>query len=102
MAKYYMTTGLWQTKEEEFSSDTEAWNTLRLCIPSKFAWLKKRVEVSCKIVNPEEFVKRWNAKYAKKPIGLGVNEPLDDNATEYMMRDEVTVLYGLTDDEYKQ
>lgn len=99
MAKYYMTTGLWTTDEEEFSSDAEAWNTLRLRIPGKFAYLKKQVEYSCKIVNPNEFVKRWNAKYAIKPIGYGVNEPLDENATEYMIHDEVTVLYGLTDDE---
>lgn len=102
MDRYYITTGLRDTDRQCFESDAEAWNSLRLLLPGRFATLMKRVEFKCKIVNHKNYINHFNRKYAKRPYGYGSDdvEPMDINTTEKNIVAYIPVLTGLTDDEY--
>lgn len=102
MDRYYISTGLHETDTQYFESDAEAWNSLRLLLPGKFATLMKRVEFKCRIVNPKNYINSFNCKYAKRPYGFGPDcvEPMDINTTEKNIVAYIPVLTGLTDDEY--
>lgn len=84
MSLYKLNTGLWTTKEEEFDSDSEAWETLRKSLPDKWAGLYK-LQTTGKIVNHKSAKKRFDAKYRLQKI--------EDNIKTW-----VVVLFGSTND----
>lgn len=90
-SRYKLSTGLWTVTEyPEFNSDKEAWNTMRLLLPNKYATLYKEIEVNVAINNKKEYIKRYNEKYTDKLDG---NKP--HTSTIW-----IPIIDGLTNDEY--
>lgn len=100
MDKYFMTSGLWDTDIYEFSSDEEAWNELRQCLPNKFVTLKKCCKIPCALVNPKNYIEHFNSLYAKRPIGFGVEDPIDDNVKEIVIEEYIAIYKGLSSDSF--
>lgn len=99
MDKYFMTSGLWTTEIYEFSSDEEAWNELRQILPNKFVTLKKCCKIPCALVNPKNYIEHFNEKYAKSPIGCGIEDPIDADASEIIVEEYIPVYKGLSQDQ---
>lgn len=74
MANYKISNALYSCDPQEFSSDEEAWNTLRTRFHDSFQWLWKEVEIEIPINNEEVYVDAWNHKYGPKPIGYGTDD----------------------------
>ena len=102
-ARYKLSTGLWTVKETPFfENDKEAWNTLRLLLPNKYAALYKEVEVEVPHNNEENYVECWNSKYGPPPKGQGSpsTEP-KQIGVKTKSKVWIPVLEGVTQDEYK-
>lgn len=101
MPKYKISNALYSCVPQEFASDEEAWNTLRLKFHPSFQWLWKEVEMEVPINNEENYVKEYNAKYGPKPIGFGpTNAELMEVGKSNIEKVWVPVLRGITTDPY--
>lgn len=100
--EYYLTSGLVETHVQEFDNDIEAWNSLRLLMPNKFATLMKKVEQRVKIVNTKHYIDTYYAKYNVLPHGLNFSdiENINEDSFETTTHEFVPVLEGITSDEY--
>jgi hypothetical protein len=87
---YKLSTGLWETKGEEFDSDEEAWESLRTILPHKFATLLKWTVIKVPVVNLKRYVENHNSKYTTQ-----TTEETAGDCHKY-----IPVLNGITDDPY--
>lgn len=90
--KYKLDTGLRYTKSFEFSSDEEAWETLRQSIPNAFAALYKEFEVKVPINNCKAYIEAFNKKYTLHQI--------DENSSFRIDTYWMPVLKGITSHSY--
>ena len=90
-AMYKISTGLWDTQDQEFESDQEAWDTLRLQLPHKWGTLFKWGVVKVPVVNVKSYVEKNNAKYTSQLI-------TEETAGDCQRL--IPVLRGITDDKY--
>jgi hypothetical protein len=92
LAKYKMSTGLSEVRDRlEFESDHEAWNTMRLILPGKYATLYRWTRVPCMINNRDVYLEKHNSKYTSQII---------DAEVPYTYEMWIPVIVGITDDEY--
>jgi hypothetical protein len=92
MHKYKLDTGLWAVKEHpEFATDQEAWEYLRVKLPSKFATLYRWTAIPVPINHRQRYLNSYNAKYTHK---------LNADSTHEERHLWMPVLSGITDDPY--
>lgn len=101
MARYKIENILYSCDAQEFSSDEEAWNTLRQKFHPSFQWLWKEIDMEVPINNEEQYVESFNSKYGPKPIGYGPDDAkLMEVGKPNIEKVWVPVLRGITSHPY--
>ena len=101
MARYYISTGLWQTDIFEFPNDRVAWEELRKILPHKFGTLLRETEVVVPVNNEESYIEKYNSKYGPRPYGYGPDDAKLMKVGEKNIHIIfVPILEGITDDKY--